>query len=396
MAAGKPNPDGYMKQLDGLRALAALAVVAQHSLPESIYPKFLGEWQPRIGVRLFFVLSGFLITGILLRCRDQASESESPGGSRRAFSTFYARRFLRIFPLYYLVLFAAAIVNLPDVRRDFWWHLSYLSNYLVCRDGIWPETLGHFWSLGVEEQFYLLWPAFVLLTPRKWLLPAFVATFALANVSYAVVYKMTDNWIITSFVTPSNLDALVAGALMALFRHEGRDAVARRWGRVSLVAGIALGLAGILLAATGRGPTVSLTLAHAANALVFTWLVDGAARGFGGIGGRLLTLPPLVYVGTISYGIYVYHVLIPPVLERIATASGIKIPWPDQDGLAKFGCLTAAAVAVASLSWWGFEKPLNDLKRYFPYRAKSRSGAVEEAEPTGSPAQSSHALTTKI
>ena len=131
-----------------------------------------GEW----GVQLFFVLSGFLITGILLRCRGD----EDAGGKISRMRQFYVRRFLRIFPLFYAVLFAAALLNIRPVRETLLWHVSYLSNLQMALAGGWSGPVSHFWSLAVEEQFYLLWPCLILFLPRKYLLWAILIAIATA------------------------------------------------------------------------------------------------------------------------------------------------------------------------------------------------------------------------
>lgn len=151
----------HMKQLDGLRAIAVLSVLYYHfysnALPFGI-----------MGVRLFFVLSGFLITGILLQCRRLAET----GGQSSLFTLrrFYIRRFLRIFPLFYLVLLVSAVINLQGFRDGLWWHAAYLSNVYFAAGGNAGATI-HFWSLSVEEQFYLIWPWLILYVPRAWLPP---------------------------------------------------------------------------------------------------------------------------------------------------------------------------------------------------------------------------------
>src|SRR5665213_1037330 len=170
---------GYMPQLDGLRALAVLAVWFEHwgapPIPGLKYIHELGG----LGVFLFFVLSGFLITGILLRGRE-AIETQGIA-LREVTRTFYIRRFLRILPVYYVVLFSTAIL-LPNTRRLFWWHFTYTTNLWY---GVhWFDYVpgAHFWSLAVEEQFYLAWPWLVLLTPRRFLMKSMIWIAAISAI----------------------------------------------------------------------------------------------------------------------------------------------------------------------------------------------------------------------
>ena len=147
---------GRIRRFDGLRALAVLAVI-QHHFGIKAVNDVLAPGGP--AVQLFFVLSGYLITGILLDAREQADRGA-------ALTTFYIRRALRIFPAYYVALTLAASLNV-NVYDAWPWHAAYLSNVRIALDGKWPGPVSHFWSLSVEEQFYLLWPMIVLFARRS-------------------------------------------------------------------------------------------------------------------------------------------------------------------------------------------------------------------------------------
>ncbi len=142
-----------MSQLDGLRALAALTVIVHHAVPHSAVTRVLNPGAA--AVWLFFALSGFLITGILVRNRRAAEQSAANrlGVAR----SFYTRRFLRIMPLYYMVIAASIAANLPGARRYFAWDLLYGTNVLRSFVPGVQVSQHHFWSLCVEEQFYLVW-----------------------------------------------------------------------------------------------------------------------------------------------------------------------------------------------------------------------------------------------
>src|SRR4029450_13372172 len=140
----------YMQQLDGLRAMAVLAVLWTHYLPEEDW--LFGVYWGGFGVRLFFVLSGFLITGILLKSRQYVMQGPQPAAF--ALRPFYSRRLLRIFPLYYTTLAVTALMAIPPVRETMVWHITYLSNVYFSIQGRFHGPIRHFWSLSVEEQFY--------------------------------------------------------------------------------------------------------------------------------------------------------------------------------------------------------------------------------------------------
>ena len=199
-----PNSSAhYMPQLDGLRAFAVGAVLIRHFF----YPERIGGVDfALLAVWLFFVLSGFLITGILLRSRDQV---EYHGHQRYLeLRQFYIRRFLRIFPLYYLVLSIAALLDLSDVRDTIFWHLAYASNYLFAIQGQYGSVTGHLWSLAVEEQFYLLWPALILFAPRRFLLKVIITAIAVGPTFRLFGHFLDFNWVTRYAVSPACLDSL--------------------------------------------------------------------------------------------------------------------------------------------------------------------------------------------
>jgi peptidoglycan/LPS O-acetylase OafA/YrhL len=365
----------HLPQLDGLRAFAVLAVVAHHTMPTSL----VNALNPgAAGVRLFFVLSGFLITGILLRARDAMERGGSAG---QALSSFYARRFLRIFPLYYFALAVVLLAGVPDAREGAAWHLAYLSNVYGVLHGH-MGSLAHFWSLAVEEQFYLVWPALVLFVPRRWLGPLFVASALTGPLSRAIAYLLIGDPSLACILTPCCLDSLGLGAILAhLWRQRGSAGA----GKVA-VACRTVGLP-LLLLVDGwrlvRGEDIlTVSLRDGALALVSVWLVHASACGFGGPGGRALSCRPVVYVGAISYGVYVWHGLAPALAWQVEW-----FPWPEAPGLVKFVCVAAAALLLASLTWVVFEKRLNGLKRFFPYSGgQARRVATPDAEMAAQPA----------
>ena len=188
----------YMPELDGLRALAILAVMAFHDH----LPGGDAGW---LGVPFFFLLSGFLISGLLL---DADRESY--------FKSFYIRRALRIFPIYYLVFFLmlGLCIAFNKSHGDWLWFLTYTQNYPM---GIrnWPNfpaPFWHTWSLAVEEQFYLLWPLIIFLVPKRFLIHTCASLMA-----GAVVYRFAvGNHLMACVALPANFDTLCAGAGLAV------------------------------------------------------------------------------------------------------------------------------------------------------------------------------------
>jgi peptidoglycan/LPS O-acetylase OafA/YrhL len=333
----------HMPQLDGLRAIAVLSVVAYHTLPAPHLPVYLGP----AAVRLFFVLSGFLITGILLSARD------ATGNRRGVLAAFYGRRLLRIFPLYYAALLTFAALGVREIREHLAWHALYLSNVLISVMDHWIGPASHLWSLCVEEQFYLCWPLLVLFLPRRLVPYACAAGIGAALTYRGVALDVTGNWFLSQFTLPACLDTLCLGGLLAWTQHSRRDT--RVAGQVCLLTGLVLTTS---LWFTDYRSLYATVLRDFGTGLIFVWIVDRASHGISGAAGRLLEWRPLRGVGTISYGIYVLHGLLPAVAPEI---------WPQERGLLQFLTVAAASILAAAISWRWLESPLNALKRHLPY-----------------------------
>jgi peptidoglycan/LPS O-acetylase OafA/YrhL len=364
-----PPTDQHWAQLDSLRCLAVLLVLLHHFAPEPDATLWeLGHF----AVRLFFVLSGFLITGVLLRGRA-ALEAEGGGGRGRLLARFYGRRLLRLGPPYYGVLALAALLAIEGVAETLPWHAAYASNVYFALAATWdPWVANHFWSLAVEEQFYFLWPLVVLLAPRRLLLPTVLAAIAAGPLfrGAAVLLEWSDMAALT--LPFASLDALGLGALLAIVRRA--DATrARRLGRVALAAAPLLLLLVPLLGE--EGDLVDAMAFDLATALAALWLVGAATEGFGGLLGRVLSHPLPIYLGRISYGIYLYHPLVKWAVFELASEDAA---WLDEPVLA-FMVLVPLTLAAASLSWHCLEAPLVRLKSRLPYAAALRRPAPPSA-----------------
>jgi peptidoglycan/LPS O-acetylase OafA/YrhL len=326
-----------------------------------------------LGVRLFFVLSGFLITGILLDARKMAETSvHTPAFLMRQ---FYVRRFLRIFPIYYLVLAITLALNL-DPGRELWgWLFSYTSNIYITVQNTWIGPFSHFWSLAVEEQFYLIWPCVIMFLPRKWI--PFVISFAiLIAPAYRFWAYQTHHSEISPFdfkagtFTLASLDSLGFGALLAYTWRTKRalPTIQAYLTRLVLPFGMVLYLTSLALYHYRLKPSLFFTLNDFAASLIFTWLVSSAALGFRGIVGRLMTFPPFVYFGKISYGVYVFHYFVPLMVFPVFESLNIPLQIP---GISNFVVSGAITLLVAALSWRIVERPITNLKRHFHYAPNS-------------------------
>jgi peptidoglycan/LPS O-acetylase OafA/YrhL len=347
-------------ELDSLRAFAVLTVVWSHS---SVINIGITGFH---GVLLFFVISGFLITGILL---DARAKNSLPRSVLRA---FYARRFLRIFPIYYAVLFVALITGLLSTSSAIGWHLAYLSNWYFAHKGF--DQFSALWSLAVEEQFYLVWAWLVILMPPAALPWTIIAMIVAGPVSRLTIGSLTPNDLAPWITTPTVLDALGLGCLLAYLWRQNPEAADRlaRWAFVS----------GVLLIGVEKGRNwlgipapAGLAIDTLGWRLVCVWLVHRAGRGVNGKMGQLLRARQLVYVGIISYGIYLLHLLTVVFLSKIEQRLSIQLLAWDKPG--RFVAVALTSIAAAALSWKFFERPINSLKDRFPYVPIAQSGGEE-------------------
>jgi peptidoglycan/LPS O-acetylase OafA/YrhL len=339
----------YIPELQGLRGLAVLGVLFYHCHPRLegtwlLYPSLWG-WA---GVNLFFVLSGFLITSILLESRERP----------RYFKNFYARRVLRIWPVYLLVL-AFVYAEAPwyigpsvwdAVRTAPWWaYLLFLQNLVHISL---PPALGPTWSLAIEEQYYFVWAPIVRFLRRPALLAAVLFAVLVAN---PLIRMHPFTWL-TPTHTLIHLDGIALGSLLALGLYS--LGISKRIWRIAGVCGFVLGTIAVFTVAAGTAFLDSaLALAFAGATLAML-----ATTGTRNPVNAALRRGPLAYYGKISYGLYMTHI-----------ATFIFFGWFDlkMDPYGTIGNLAivafrfAMASAVASMLWYGFESRILNLKRYF-------------------------------
>lgn len=389
--------DQRLRPIDGLRGIAVLLVMQYHywglayglfSRPSTLgIDEFVDDvmkfgW---IGVDLFFVLSGFLITGILLDVKGR-------GGY---FRSFYARRALRILPPYYLfLLFVIVVIPLVPVfsggfeavaqsealREDQFWFWTFLLNIgtsFVVFDMDAPFTHGHFWTLAVEEQFYLVWPMVVLLVARARLV---YVCFGLIVTAFLFRIAFTEGaW--SSVLTeqavsllPSKMDTLAFGALIAI---AVRDGSLERLTRFAPAGAIACAAIIVVLAFRNGGflpgDIEVIQWGYLPVAVLFACVVMLALEAQpSSLMFRGLTTPALLEVGRYSYVMYIVHILVGVELARQVAVNdwwgrpgGTEIPFNI------VFCLVATAITfgIAWVSWRVLEQPILAQKRRFTYDA---------------------------
>jgi peptidoglycan/LPS O-acetylase OafA/YrhL len=354
--------------LDGLRGIAILLVLVFHFTPSSGPLFFLAHvfqtgW---VGVDLFFVLSGYLITGILL---DSV-------GRPHYYRNFIIRRSLRIFPLYYACLLLYGFLTFyPSPIRwvDFLhaggaaWYLGYLGNISVFLQSAWPGAamLTPLWSLQVEEQFYLSFPFIVSAVSRKTLtmllLASVVAAFLLRVI---LTLSLPDNLVGTYVLMPCRMDDLAMGGLIAIVQRERPQWLKQRWIGWLTAVSAATFLGICLLFTVTPWSAVMRTLGFTAAGLMFTGILVMLISWRQPFLLALCRLRVLVWLGTISYGLYLLHIPALTVVRRWVTPQLGITP----DGSVQLFVSVAVAITAAALSWWLFESRVLKLKDRFTVR----------------------------
>jgi peptidoglycan/LPS O-acetylase OafA/YrhL len=356
----------YIKSLDSIRAIAVILVLVWHWLPKESYLNAVRTGP--FGVTVFFVLSGFLITRILLDNRNEAEVLNHSKGT--VIRSFYIRRVLRIFPAYYFTLLLVFLfhhyLHLPLLKGELFSNLTYTSNFYVFNIKSWPTLTPHFWSLAVEEQFYLVWPLVILFLPKR-LLPYLIVVF----IAIGVISQFRASDPEFSYVLPQTcLDALGMGGLLAWIVVTKPGYLKKAYLVLTIAA--ALGLLIMILDWCG------LEFYHQWRILysIFgTWIICYILvhQHKKNIILSALNNSVLMAIGRVSYGIYLYHVLFFYLFYyRTINVFYHYIPfvpatyYPYLFFLVHFWVL----YFLCRLSWYILEKPVLDLKRYFFYNEK--------------------------
>ena len=345
-------------QLDAVRGLAILVVMFHNISPK--YPLFHSDQLFRdgwMGVDLFFVLSGLLITGILLDTKQSAGY----------FKNFYVRRCLRIWPLYYSLLFFMFVVvrflnsseyHLVVQTSSPWWAFPlFLQNFLLAISTNAAGPLGVTWSLAIEEQFYLVWPLVVRFSSITQLRQLAIAEICLSPMLRYYLWLHHVDLYTNIFC---RLDGLMAGALLALLIRSDNFVPSKLLQRAWILLLIAAPLAFLTEAFHARWIVFSFTaLASAA----FVYVAMFSERKWLQ---RIMTNQFLVYTGTISYGLYLLHKIPFGMVQVLHLDRRPYLPLP---------IILVASYALAALSWNLLEKPFLSLKRFFDSKPPSTDRA---------------------
>ena len=331
----------YMAQLDGLRTLAVIAVAVKHWYTPSLFGMDLELG--KVGVQMFFVLSGFLITRILMDTADAIADR--PSERRQAVRSFFIRRALRLLPAYYLYL--AVIMYVLPLNGDpngVGYYLLHLSNFRIQAVGAWPPGVAHLWTLAAEEQFYLFVPFVVFGLSRRYLPHFFAAGWAIA-----FTVGVTTN---LTLVPPVAFAGMFIGCLLAMLStmSEERKAIVDR---VSIL-GIPVAIVGVVvLGGVGDLPTAVGINIYGVGAAGIVWRAASDNLS------RVLSMRPMLFCGRISYGIYLWHMAAWWIVQRVF---GTELVW-----WLDFSLSFGLTIGIAVLSFRLVEAPVTRLKSKYPY-----------------------------
>jgi len=353
-----------IKQLDSIRAIAILLVMMHHA-PLGPVTIFLSACP--LGANTFFVLSGFLITGILLKEQKNAGS----GISRlTVFRNFLIRRALRIFPLYFLTIFLLLFLAGSGDKSRFIYFFTFTSNFYFFSIKAWDHQTAHLWSISVQEQFYIFWPWVLLLCRRRYLLHA-ICLFILAGIISHFFVGLSE---FGSILTIDCFDSLGLGSLLAWITYNRPQLLARAYsfirvaGIVSIIILLVCIVAGLPLAP--KRTLVSILALWLITAVVYKNR-EGRADGM-----SLLNSKALLFIGKISFGLYLFHQVLPSYTKKpLDWLINNRLPVA-LDAYYVFFLVMENIVILILFSWllWRFiEKPFMGLKKYLPAGNKERT-----------------------
>lgn len=351
----------YYKPIDSIRAIAVFLIVASHWFDASSLSHQLGV--DSIGVNTLFVVSGFLVTRLLLDQREQAMQS---GYSISSIAlNFYVRRSLRIFPVYYLLVSALLIYHFEKnhvITADFYYYLTYTSNFYFYTKHAFEGLIPHVWSLAVGAQFYLIWP-WILLYAKKNHLPGFIAGFILVGVVAQLLFSPFP----LGYLLPVTcFDCFGMGALLAWVVIYNPALLHDFYKKVSVAALISVVTYGWFVYQGLWKVTVLRTCTGVVTLWILTYVVSNTNRGRL-IDKYILYSPFLKFIGKISYGLFLYHLLIPLLIDNDFFWLTINVNLPDSMlrhlEWVYFGEAVFLLFVASILSYYIIEKPFLTLNK---------------------------------
>ena len=343
-------------QLDGLRAIAMMAICWDHWCPAGWPRLFPFE----IFLFFFLVLTGYLITGSLLRERDRGEARGGPW-KVKALKAYQLKRGLRILVPYYAALALGWLVWAPDLHGALPWYVFHVSNVHMAQLGYWPAGTNHFWSLAIQQQFYLTWPFVIWFLPRKCLAPA-ILIFATIGPVARIFHDSLLPWFAwPQVLTWATFDYFGIGGLFALAVHRRMSLESPALRILSIIT-----LAGYLAIFSAHAlgwPTFGLrAFQQTLLSIALCGFIAAGSVGFGGLAKRALEHPAIQRIGQLSYGVYLFHNLAPLLSGKILWFLWFDCfanVWGD---IIRFPVYAAVTWVLTLASWRWIERPLQEVR----------------------------------
>jgi peptidoglycan/LPS O-acetylase OafA/YrhL len=357
------NQLNYINTLDGLRFYSILGVMLGHWIHSTFTYAFA------LGVIVFFVLSGYLITRILLVTKEKYPH-EVP---IRLFRTFYIRRSLRIFPIYFLTLLLLYFMNVPDIKENIVWLLSFTANIQFFLNNSFYGFIGHLWSLCVEEQFYIFYPFLIFGLKRNFILPSLVLMVTLGVISRATLYFAGSGIVSQTTFTLSAFDSLALGGILAyleLYHKVFLIKVITEY-KKTWIGILILFLFCYAFFSYGLNKLDEIFVAYnlifsrfLISLLTFYFLAITILNQLSLNVKQYFESKYIVFLGKISYGMYFYHLFVSTSVNYLLSKNNFTI---ITNQYLLFSIYFVATVLVSVLSWKLIEAPINNLKSRFKY-----------------------------
>lgn len=358
----------FYPNIEGFRGVSVFLVLISHWVIMIYFPSFVFLKLGFLGVHFFFVLSGFLITEILL---IEINDRERPID---IIKNFFAKRSLRIFPIYYLTIITLTVFNIGNSLEVLPWTLTYTFNIGENWFGANENMFMHLWSLCVEEQFYLIWPFLLLVTVKTKYFHVIVGAIVLSIFFNLIIYFLdydNANKVIHSNLI-STMDALAVGALLAYFKCYKKLI----WLQISKIPTYVILI--LLIVFWGisffSNDLISSVFLRLLSALIGALIIVNAVTQKSNVISSVLGTKPIKFIGRISYGVYLYHWIISTLLFDFFNQLWERLDFYMLGSLSiieyhkylgSFSFFLVVTLIVATISFYMIEKPILKLKRYF-------------------------------
>jgi peptidoglycan/LPS O-acetylase OafA/YrhL len=347
----------YIKQLDAFRFFAFFGVFIAHLV--KIDNPILAKLPFGYGVNLFYVLSGFLITRLLMENRFNS------GLPRKSLiKNFYIKRSLRIFPIYYGTIIFLYLIQFQNYQEATPWMLSYAANIHISLSLPYLGSYNHLWSLGVEEQFYLIWPFVILFVPERHLLKT-ICFFIVVSVFYKTgLYLFNGGWHpAINASTISCMDAFGMGALIAYWDRYDKEAIksmiSKKWILISVLIIFTIF---IIYPRVPSFPYINEIYGNFLFSIIAFYLLMPATQdAYKGVFKKIIENKLIIHLGKISYGLYLYHLFMPDLYNYIIE-KGFSLP---PLGFPRYCISFVMCLTISELSWFIVEQPINRIKKKY-------------------------------